>query len=361
MLDLKQIRQNPQEIIKALSLRNTDVVLDEVLQQLERRNHLLALCEEKKALRNGLSKEMGMARKRAACPEALQPLADRMRCLTDEIECLNQELSSLDQAMTDFLKTLPNLPHSSVPHSQYENIPLCCCGCQRSFVWEPKTSAELQTDLGLKRGEYWHGQGARLQRALKNFLLDALAEQGFEEMSVLGITAEQSLLSAFQNRILSANELPVQVCTAFPAAEKAELLLISPPEESERLFEAMVNTAANMLERLQLSIRVSALCTGQLAFSAAEERILEVWIPSEHRYRAAVRFSAQDDFLARDISLRMKRSGRDKPCIAHTISALFDFPQLIASILENHQNEDGTIAVPQALIPYLHADQIHPQ
>ena len=185
MLDIRRIRQNPQELIDALKARNKDISLDEFLAQDEQRRKLMTEVEEKKALRNATSKEIGLAKKRGADEAETAAIMEKMRLLGDEIAATDAEIAKLEEAMNNFLMNVPNFPHASVPVGvdDKDNVEQRRWGEPRQFGWEPKAHWDIGTDLGIldwdtaakisgARFTVYRGLGARLERAIINFFLN---------------------------------------------------------------------------------------------------------------------------------------------------------------------------------------------
>ena len=195
MLDIKRIRQNPQELRDALKARNKDISIDEFLAQDEQRRKLMAQVEEKKALRNAESKKIGEIKKRGGSDEEVQAIMEAMRAVGDEIAALDAQIGELDAAMDAFLMTVPNFPHASVPlgKDDHDNIEQRRWGTPRAFAWEPKAHWDIGTDLGIldfdtaakvsgARFTFYRGLGARLERAVINFFLNTHVENGYDEV-----------------------------------------------------------------------------------------------------------------------------------------------------------------------------------
>ena len=192
MLDIKRIRQNPQELIDALKARNKDISLDEFLAQDEARRKLMTEVEEKKALRNATSKEIGMAKKRGADEAETAAIMEKMRALGDEIAATDAEIAKLEESMNNFLMNVPNFPHASVPVGvdDKDNVEQRRWGEPRQFGWEPKAHWDIGTDLGIldwdtaakisgARFTVYRGLGARLERAIINFFLNTHRSSAF--------------------------------------------------------------------------------------------------------------------------------------------------------------------------------------
>lgn len=417
MLDIKRIRQNPQELRDALKARNKDISIDEFLAQDEKRRELLAQVEEKKAKRNAVSKEIGAAKKSGAPVEEVEHIMAEMRELGDEISCLDNQVAQLEADMEAFLMTLPNFPHVSVPYGvdDHDNIEMRRWGTPREFGWEPKAHWDIGTDLGIldfdtaakvsgARFTFYRGLGSRLERAVISFFLDTHVEAGFEEVyppymvtratmtgtgqlpkfeedaykvdkdTFLIPTAEVPVTNMYREMILDGDKLPIRHCaysSCFRAEagsagrdtrglirqhqfNKVEMVKIAKPEQSYDELESMTAEAERVLQLLGLPYRVVTLCSGDMGFSAAKTYDIEVWMPSYNRYVEISSCSNCEDFQARRANIRYRESAKDKPQFAHTLNGSgVAVGRTVAAILENYQNEDGTVTVPDVLVPYM--------
>ena len=417
MLDIKRIRQNPQELRDALKARNKDISIDEFLAQDEQRRKLLLEVEEKKALRNAESKKIGQAKKNGASDAEMTAIKEDMRRVGDEIDALDAEVAKLDAAMEAFLMTLPNLPHASVPIGvdDRDNVEQRRWGTPRQFAWEPKAHWDIGTDLGIldwdtaakisgARFTVYRGLGSRLERSIINFFLNTHVENGFDEVyppymvtraSMTGTgqlpkfeedaykvdentflipTAEVPVTNMYREMILDGDKLPIRHC-AYSACfrseagsagrdtrglirqhqfNKVEMVKITKPEQSYDELESMTAEAEKVLQLLGLPYRVVTLSTGDMGFSAAKTYDIEVWMPSYNRYVEISSCSNCEDFQARRAGIRYRESPKDKPQFAHTLNGSgVAVGRTVAAILENYQNEDGTVTVPDVLVPYM--------
>ena len=195
MLDIKRIRQNPQELRDGLKARNKDISIDEFLAQDEKRRALMAQVEEKKALRNAESKKIGEIKKRGGSDEEVACIMEEMRKVGDEIAAFDADIAELEAAMDAFLMTVPNFPHESVPlgKDDHDNVEKRRWGTPREFGWTPKAHWDIGTDLGIldfdtaakvsgARFTFYRGLGARLERAIINFFLNTHVENGYDEV-----------------------------------------------------------------------------------------------------------------------------------------------------------------------------------
>lgn len=417
MLDIKRIRQNPQELRDALKARNKDISIDGFLAQDEQRRKLLLEVEEKKALRNAESKKIGQAKKNGASDEEMAAIMDEMRRVGDEIAALDAEVAKLDADMEAFLMTLPNFPHPSVPIGvdDRDNVEQRRWGTPRQFAWEPKAHWDIGTDLGIldwdtaakisgARFTVYRGLGSRLERSIINFFLNTHVENGFDEVyppymvtraSMTGTgqlpkfeedaykvdentflipTAEVPVTNMYREMILDGDKLPIRHC-AYSACfrseagsagrdtrglirqhqfNKVEMVKIAKPEQSYDELESMTAEAEKVLQLLGLPYRVVTLSSGDMGFSAAKTYDIEVWMPSYNRYVEISSCSNCEDFQARRAGIRYRESPKEKPQFAHTLNGSgVAVGRTVAAILENYQNEDGTVTVPDVLVPYM--------
>ncbi|MBO5501503.1 MAG: serine--tRNA ligase, partial [Clostridia bacterium] len=388
----------------------------------EQRRKLMTEVEEKKALRNATSKEIGLAKKRGANEAETAAIMEKMRLLGDEIAATDAEIAKLEEAMNNFLMNVPNFPHASVPVGvdDKDNVEQRRWGEPRQFGWEPKAHWDIGTDLGIldwdtaakisgARFTVYRGLGARLERAIINFFLNTHCENGFDEIyppymvtratmtgtgqlpkfeedaykvdenTFLIPTAEVPVTNMYREMILDGAQLPIRHCaysTCFRAEagsagrdtrglirqhqfNKVEMVKIAKPEQSYEELETMTASAENVLQLLGLPYRVVTLCTGDMGFSAAKTYDIEVWMPSYNRYVEISSCSNCEDFQARRAGIRYRENPKDKPQFAHTLNGSgVAVGRTVAAILENYQNEDGTVTVPEVLIPYLGTDII---
>lgn len=417
MLDIKRIRQNPQELRDALKARNKDISIDPFLAKDEQRRKLMGQVEEKKALRNATSKKIGAAKKNGASDAEMASIMEEMRKVGDEITDLDAQIAQLDADMDAFLMTVPNFPHASVPYGvdDHDNVEKRRWGTPRTFAWEPKAHWDIGTDLGIldfdtaakvsgARFTFYRGLGARLERAIINFFLNTHVENGYDEVyppymvtraTMTGTgqlpkfeedaykvdkdiflipTAEVPVTNMYREMILDGAQLPIRHCaysTCFRAEagsagrdtrglirqhqfNKVEMVKVTKPEQSYDELESMTAEAEKVLQLLGLPYRVVTLCSGDMGFSAAKTYDIEVWMPSYGRYVEISSCSNCEDFQARRAGIRYRENPKDKPRFAHTLNGSgVAVGRTVAAILENYQNEDGTVTVPEALVPYM--------
>ena len=422
MLDIKRIRQNPQELIDALKARNKDISLDEFLKEDEERRALMAEVEEKKALRNQTSKKIGLAKKNGASEEETAAIMREMRELGDVIDALDEKVNELDEKMQQFLMRVPNIPNPRVPigKDDSENVEVRRWGTPRQFGWEPKAHWDIGTDLKIldfdtaakisgARFTIYRGLGSRLERSIINFFLNTHVAAGYDEVyppymvtratmtgtgqlpkfeddaykvdkdTFLIPTAEVPVTNMYREMILDGAQLPIRHCaysTCFRAEagsagrdtrglirqhqfNKVEMVKITKPEQSYDELESMTAEAEKVLQMLGLPYRVVTLCTGDMGFSAAKTYDIEVWMPSYGRYVEISSCSNCEDFQARRAGIRYRENPKAKPQFAHTLNGSgVAVGRTVAAILENYQNEDGTVTVPEVLRPYMGTDII---
>ncbi len=422
MLELKRIRQNPQELADALKKRHKNISIDEFLKQDEERRSILAQVEEKKALRNQTSKKIGIAKKNGADEAETAAIMSEMRALGDEIDSLDASIAKLDEAMESFLMNVPNMPHESVPEGEDDrgNVEMRRWGEPRTFAWEPKAHWDIGTDLKIldfdtaakvsgARFTFYRGLGSRLERAVINFFLNTHTANGYDEVyppymvtraSMTGTgqlpkfeedaykvdqdtflipTAEVPVTNMYREMILEGDKLPIRHCaysTCFRAEagsagrdtrglirqhqfNKVEMVKIAKPDQSYAELESMTAEAELVLQLLGLPYRVVTLCAGDMGFSAAKTYDIEVWMPSYGRYVEISSCSNCEDFQARRAGIRYRDNPKDKPQFAHTLNGSgVAVGRTVAAILENYQNEDGSVTVPEALVPYMGTDVI---
>nr|WP_220185913.1 serine--tRNA ligase [Paenactinomyces guangxiensis] len=416
-MDLKLLRNQLDEVREKLKYRNEDISgLDSFAEYDRRRRELIQQTEQLKNQRNIVSREIA-AKKKAKEDAEAQIL--EMRRVGDEIKRLDEELRELDEKIDQLLLALPNIPHESVPAglTEEDNVPVRHWGEVPQPSFELKPHWELAAELDLldferaskvtgSRFVFYKGLGARLERALMNFMLDLhTGQHGYTEMippyvvnrqSLTGTgqfpkftedvfpvaetdyflipTAEVPVTNYHSGEILANEELP-KYYAAFSANfrseagsagrdtrglirlhqfNKVELVKLVRPEDSYDELEQLVANAEKVLQLLELPYRVVLMCTGDLGFTAAKKYDLEVWMPSNHTYREISSCSNFEDFQARRAQIRFRRDPKAKPEFVHTLNGSgLAIGRTVAAIIENHQQEDGSIRIPEALQPYM--------
>ena len=422
MLDIRLIRNNPDSVRGAIKSRNKDISIDPFLQNDEKRRILMGQVEEKKALRNQTSKQIGLAKRNGASNDEMAHIMDEMRILGDSIAQLDAEIAEVDREMEDFLLNVPNIPQEDVivGLDEKDNKEMRRNGEPRVFAWEPKPHWDIGTDLGIldfdtgakvsgARFTFYKGLGARLERAIINFFLNTHVKAGYEEIyppymvqraSMVGTgqlpkfeedaykvdqdtflipTAEVPVTNMYRESILDGATLPIRHCaysTCFRAEagsagrdtrglirqhqfNKVEMVKIAKPSQSNDELESMTASAEQVLRLLGLPYRVVMLCTGDMGFSACKTYDIEVWMPSYNRYVEISSCSNCGDFQARRAGIRFRDNAKEKPQFAHTLNGSgVAVGRTVAAILENYQNEDGTVTIPEVLVPYMDCEVI---
>jgi seryl-tRNA synthetase len=423
MLDIELLRKNPEFVKERLRLRKEDYtrLVDEALRLDEERRSILKDLEALRAERNALSKEIG---KRKSKGEQTAELEGKVKEIKEKIEGLEDQLSKLEEQLKGVMLLIPNIPHYSVPvgKDETENVEVRSWGVRRDFEFEPKAHYEIGEALGIldfERGASLSGSrftvmwgwGAKLERALINFMLDFHTSRGYKEVWVPHLvkpeilegtgqlpkfeedlyfcerdglylipTAEVPLTNLFRDTILEEKDLPIYLTAYTPCYrreagaygkdirgiirqhqfDKVELVKIVHPDTSDQELERLTADAEEILKLLGLPYRVVALCTGDLGFASAKTYDIEVWFPSQNKYREISSCSNCTDFQARRMNTRFKDSeGRKR--FVHTLNGSgLAVGRTLAAILENYQQKDGSVVVPEVLRDYLKADVIKP-
>lgn len=421
MLDLKRIRTDFDTV--AAKLKNRGVSEDTLthLKELdEKRRALLVQSEELKAERNIASAAIAQAKRQKE--DATQQIAD-MQKVSADIKTIDNQLVAIDQQVTDIITVLPNTPHDSVPvgADEEDNVEIRRWGTPRDFDFEVKAHWDLGEDLDIldwERGAkvtgarflFYKNLGARLERALYNFMLDEHIKEGYQEIitpymvnhdSMFGTgqypkfkedtfeladtnfvlipTAEVPLTNYYRGEILDGKELPIYFTAMSPSFRseagsagrdtrglirlhqfhKVEMVKFAKPEESYQELEKMTANAENILQKLGLPYRVISLCTGDMGFSAAKTYDLEVWIPAQNTYREISSCSNTEDFQARRAQIRYRDEADGKVKLLHTLNGSgLAVGRTVAAILENYQNEDGSVTIPEVLRSYMGGETV---
>ncbi|WP_343519193.1 serine--tRNA ligase [Sphingomonas sp.] len=415
MHDIRLIREHPEAFDAALVRRGSEPESATLVALDEARRALTTRQQEVQARRNDLSKQVGQAK--AAKDEArAQALMAEVASLKDELETLTLSQGAADEALKVALSAIPNLPAADVPDGADEdaNHLVHERGARPSFTFEPREHDAFGPALGLDfetgallsgaRFTLVRGHAAKLARALGQFMLDTLTvDHGYEEVNppllvrdeaVYGTgqlpkfaedlfrttdgrwlipTAEVSLTNIVREQILAADALPLRFTALTPCFrseagaagrdtrgyirqhqfDKVEMVSIVTPDASDAEHERMTACAEGILDKLGLPFRRMKLCTGDMGFSAARTYDLEVWLPGQGRYREISSCSTCTDFQARRMNARY-RNEEGKPAFVHTLNGSgLAVGRTLVAVLENYQNEDGSVAVPEALQPYL--------
>lgn len=425
MLDLRLIREETAFVRDRLGLRgNPELIgmLDRVLELDEERRVLIAEVDQLRARRNEVSPQIA-ALKQAGHHEDAERVIREMREVSDEISGRETRLSAVEESIRGLLLQIPNLPEVDVPPGGVEaNQTIREWGEARQFDFTPKPHWELGESLGIldfPRGAkvagsgfpLMKGLGARLERALINFMMDLHArEHGYTEawppflinhQAALGTghlpkfgedmyevpldglylvpTAEVPVTNFHAGEILAGDELPVRYVAYTPCFrreagahgketrglmrvhqfDKVELVRLERPEESEAALELLTGHAEEVLKRLGLRYRVLLLAGGDLGFSNAKTYDLEVWAPGVDRWLEVSSCSLYTDYQARRANIRYRPEPGARPQFVHTLNGSgLALARTVIAILENYQEADGTIRVPEALVPYLGTDRI---
>ncbi|MGM5515572.1 serine--tRNA ligase [Listeria monocytogenes] len=417
MLDVKLLRNNFDEVKQKLQNRGEDLGEFEKFGELDkRRRTLIVETEALKSQRNEVSQEIAKLKREKQDADAK---IEEMRVVGDRIKTLDIELREIDEKLDMILMSIPNIPHESTPvgESEDENVEIRKWGEVREFDFEPKAHWDLGTDLDIldfenaakvtgSRFVFYKKLGARLERALINFMMDLHSnEHGYEEMlppymvnraSMTGTgqlpkfeedaflieaedyflipTAEVPVTNYHREDILKAEDLPRKY-TAFSACfrseagsagrdtrglirqhqfNKVELVQFVKPEDSYAALEKLTGNAEEVLRRLELPYRVLSMCTADLGFTAAKKYDLEVWIPSYNSYREISSCSNFESFQARRANIRFRREPGSKPEYVHTLNGSgLALGRTVAAILENYQDADGSVRIPKVLQGYM--------
>ncbi len=414
MLDIKLLREDLATLKTALANRNAKVELEPLVELDERRRQTLFEMEQLRAEQNRASEEI--ARRKKAKEDASEAIT-AMREVSSRVKALEEQVREADESLQAALMLIPNVPDGTVPVGPDESANRVerTWGEPPSFDFEPKDHVDLGTALGIidfetaarmsgARFTVLRGAGARMERALTQFMLDVhTREHGYTEIlppflvnsdSMRGAgqlpkfaedafcirdrdlwlvpTAEVPLTNLHRGEILSEEALPLRYTAYTPSFrseagsygkdtrgmmrqhqfDKVELYKFAPPEQSWDELESLTRNAEAILQKLGLAYRVITLSTGDMGFAAAKTYDIEVWLPGQNRYREISSCSNCTDFQARRAGIRFRRERRNE--FVHTLngSGLAVGRTLIA-VLENYQQADGTVVVPEALRPYM--------
>ena len=421
MLDIKRIRKNPQELVEAMrKRRNKGADVTELLALDEKRRQLLQEVENMKAERNRVSAEIPKLKKQGVdCTEQLaemKQVADRIKELDAEVSACDDRLNDLLMAVPNIPHE--SVPEGA---DDTENVEVRRWGQPRDFGFEAKAHWDIGEDLGIldfaaagkitgARFTVYRGLGARLERAIISYYLDTHTNNGYTEIfppymvnraSMTGTgqlpkfeedafkvagtdyflipTAEVPVTNLHRGDILDGDKLPIKYC-AYSACfrseagsagrdtrglirqhqfNKVELVKFVKPEDSYDELESLTRDAEKVLQGLGLPYRVVCLSTGDIGFSSAKTYDIEVWMPSYGRYVEISSCSNFEDFQARRAQIRFRRDKNAKPELVHTLNGSgVAIGRTVAAILENYQNEDGSVTVPEVLRPFMHCDVI---
>lgn len=418
MLDSKYVEENLEKVAAKMKERGAPFDSGRFKALDQERRKIIKEVEELEHERNVGSKRVGELKREGEHGDA-DKLQAELKVLSDKIKELGSERSRADDELRDFLLGVPNIPHESVPvgRSSADNVEIRRWGEPRVFGFEPRDHVELGRSLDIidldraakitgARFALYKGLGARLERALINFMLDVhTKEHGYREVlppfmansaSFIGTgnlpkfaedlfkvegtdyylvpTAEVPVTNIHRDEILNGDELPIKYAAYTPCFRseagsygkdvrgiirqhqfnKVELVKFAEPGSSYEELESLTGNATRILELLGLPYRVVVLCTGDTGFSSAKTYDIEVWVPSEKTYREISSCSNFEDFQARRASIRYRPSGGGKPRLVHTLNGSgLAVGRTVIAILENFQEPDGTVTVPRELVPYM--------
>ena len=416
MLDLKKLRNERDKVAASLARRHMDLEIDSLVALEEKRIAKAALLESLQRTMNEAAAEIGkLVRDKKDAGEAKAKMKD----LSDSIKTKEEEYRDIEKQLTDLALMIPNLPDESVPDgkSEEDNKVVRSWGDPRKFEFEPRSHVEIGEQLGIldmkraaklsgSRFALYRSAGAKLERALITFMLNQQSDRGYEEIlppfmvnekTMTGTgqlpkfaddlfkiedsdyylipTAEVPLTNIYADETLDGERLPLKMCAYTPCFRreagsygkdttgiirlhqfnKVELVKIVKPEDSMAELESLTSDAENILQKLELPYRVVELCTGDLGFGAAKTYDLEVWLPSQKKYREISSCSNFTDFQARRAKIRFKRDKKSKPELAHTINGSgLAVGRTFVALLENFQQKDGSVTIPKALRHYLY-------
>ena len=417
MIDIKILRNEPEKLVEALKRRkDTKVDIDGLLEYDKKRREILYQVEQMKSKQNTISKQIPALKKEgkdtAPIFAEMKVLSDDIKKYDDEIRELDAKIEEIMYTIPNFPN--PTVPDGD---TDADNVEVRRFMEPTKFDFEPKAHWDLGEELGIldpataakitgTRFTVYKGFGAQLERALVNFYLDThTTKNGYKEIfppfmvhrnSMVGTgqlpkfeedafkvantdyfmvpTAEVPVTNMHRDEILDGNKLPLKYVayTACFRAEagsagrdtrglirqhqfnKVELVKFTKPEESYAELEKLVNDAESVLQLLKLPYRVVKICIGDLGFTAAMKYDIEVWMPSYGRFVEISSCSNFEDFQARRANIKFKNSAKDKAQLVHTLNGSgVAIGRTVAAILENYQNADGTVTVPEVLVPYM--------
>lgn len=423
MLDAKFVRENVEAVKENVKNRNAHVDIDAFVTLDGQRRSLIQEVEAMKNKRNTVTQQIAKLKQNHENADAE---ITAMKKLGEQIAELDQKLHATEEQLRQVQLMIPNMCHSSVPvgKDDQDNPEIRKWGILPSFDFTMKNHWEIGEQLGILDAEraakvtgarfyYYMGMGARLERALYNFMLDQHTEKdGYtevippyivnkdsmtgtgqlpkfeEDMYALQVeganmylipTAEVPLTNYYRGEIIDAAKLPISFTAMTPCfrAEagsagrdtrglirqhqfhKVEMVKYTTPETSYDELEKLTNHAEGILKALQLPYRVVCLCTGDIGFSAAKTFDLEVWFPAQGKYREISSCSNTEDFQARRANIRFRREAKGKLEYVHTLNGSgVAVGRAVAAILENYQQADGSVVVPEVLRPYMRCDVI---
>lgn len=420
MLDARFVRENIDAVRDALTRRGSAVDLSEFVAAEQERLQLLRESEDLRNKRNTVSEEIGKLKR---AKESADHLMAEMKGVADRIKEIDEVLKGIEEKQLFFLLTIPNVPDASVPvgKDENDNVEIRKWGEPRSFTFEPLNHWDIAAkhdiidfDRGAKiagaRFAVMKGAGARLERALMNFMLDHNTASGYKEVfppllvnreSMTGTgqlpkfeadlfktenpefylipTAEVPVTNLHRDEILNEEDLPLYYTAYTPCFRseagsygkdvrglirqhqfnKVELVKFVKPEDSFAELESLTAVAEDILQQLGLPYRTIVLCSGDMGFGSAKTYDIEVWLPGQQKYREISSCSNFIDFQARRANIRFKRAGKKGTEFVHTLNGSgLAIGRTLVAILENGQQEDGSIVIPEKLHPYFGAEKI---
>jgi seryl-tRNA synthetase len=421
MLDVKIVREDTARVEESLRKRNYGLsILDRFLKIENERRELLRLIEEKREQRNKISQEIAKLKREKK--DAGSILAEAKN-ISDFITEKEERLKVLEEEARQELLVIPNIPHESVSAGKDEtgNVEIRKWGAPKAFDFLPLNHWDIAamhdiidfdraSKIAGARFSLMKGMGAKLERALMNFMLDLNTSKGYKEIlppllvnreSMTGTgqlpkfemelfktadpefylipTAEVPVTNIHRDEILNENDLPIYYTAYTPCFRreagsygkdtrglirqhqfnKVEIVKFVKPEDSYAELEKLTNDAEDILQRLGLPYRVIALCTGDLGFSAAKTYDIEVWLPGQQKYREISSCSNFEDFQARRANIRFKREGKKGTEFVHTLNgSALAIGRTVVAILENYQQKDGSVMIPDALRKYMGVEVI---
>jgi seryl-tRNA synthetase len=416
MLDLKLLRENLDEVKARMATRGAPIDWDEFVKIDRQRRDALANIERLKEQKNRLSGEIGNIKKSGGDATGLMRQGEEV---SEAIRKAEGPLADIEARFERLMLTLPNLPHASIKigKNETENREVRRWGVPPGFDFRPKNHWDIGEELGIldferaakiagARFAVYRGAGARLERALINFMLDLhTTENGYREMlppalanrtSLVGTgqlpkfeedlfrlaqgeyflipTAEVPLTNLHRDEMLERDDLPIKYVAYTPCFRseagsygkdvrglirqhqfnKVEMVKFTEPETSYDELESMVRNAEGVLQRLKIAYRVVELCTGDIGFAAAKTYDLEVWLPGQNNYREISSCSNCEDFQARRANIRYRKEKKGRPMFVHTLNGSgLAVGRTLVAVLENYQQKDGSVIVPEALRPYM--------
>ncbi|EEG76211.1 serine--tRNA ligase [Dethiobacter alkaliphilus] len=416
MLDLKFVRDNLDVVRKALDDKGEEAAIDQFAEVDEKRRSLLHEVEQLKQKRNKVSEQVAQMKRSG---EDASGVIEEMRAVSQKIKEMDNDVRNVDDELQQILLTLPNIPHKDVPvgQTEEENVAVRHFGEPTTFDFEAKPHWDIAANLDIidferagkvtgTRFAFYKGQGAQLERALINFMLDLhITEHGYTEIfppfmvhreSMVGTgqlpkfeedafrvadtdyflipTAEVPVTNLHREEIFTEEDLPkhyVAYSACFRAEagahgrdtrglirqhqfNKVELVKFARPQDSMQELETLTANAEEILKRLGLPYQTMLMCTADLGFAAAKKYDLEVWLPAYNTYREISSCSNFGDFQARRAGIRFRPAQGGKAEFVHTLNGSgVAVGRTVAAILENYQQEDGTVLIPEPLRPYM--------